>query len=246
MKTLSMRSIAKPASANEADRSIEAVIATPKAPVRRTGPKPDRTGWGTWVEELDLAGADLSRLVGAPLLLDHQPTADAQIGVVEAAGRTVDGLVATLRFSREQAGFSAWRDVVDGIRRQLSIGYQVIEWSGPTGNRDEPTFVALRWLPLEVSLTPIGADAGARFRSLATETGVLPPMNTTTTAEVRPDTTAAAVAAAGNARERAIGHTVVGVDAVELKPLHDEIVDGDVANFVQGDADDLRRVGQVV
>ncbi|MFO1036316.1 MAG: hypothetical protein U1E45_05690 [Geminicoccaceae bacterium] len=201
------RTVAKPATFDEASRTVEAVVATPQAPVRRIGPKPDGSGYGPYIEVLELAGADLSRLVGAPLLVDHVPVSEFQVGVVETARRTAEGIVCLVRFSREDAGFSAGRDVADGIRRQLSVGYQVQEWSGPTGDRNEPTFTAIKWMPLEVSIVPIGADAGARFRSMPTETGVSLPMTTTTTAEVRPDTAAAAVAAE---RERAAEITRLG------------------------------------
>lgn len=187
------RGIERPTTIDETNRAVEALIAAPGAPVLRSGPRPDASGWGAYIEELDPAGADLSRLAGAPLLLDHVPATEFQVGVVEAARRTPEGIVATLRFSREDAAFKIWRDVADGIRRQVSIGYQVHEWTGPSGDRTNPTFTATKWTPLEVSIVPIGADPNARFRSLSPESGVF--SMTTQTAETRPDATASAVEA---------------------------------------------------
>ena len=61
----------------------------------------------------------------APLLLDHDMT--KQIGVIEefkldqAAQRTV----AVVRFGRSSLAEEVFRDVLDGIRMNISVGYRV-------------------------------------------------------------------------------------------------------------------------
>lgn len=146
----------------------EAVISTGAA-VLRPGPRPDGS-FGPWWEALDPAGADLSRMEGASLLVDHLARSDFQVGVVETARMEAGKLVASLRFSKNPKAQELEADVRDRIRRQLSVGYGVQEWRRDSG-RDEPvpTFTATRWQPLEVSLVAIGADPEARFRSSNTE-----------------------------------------------------------------------------
>jgi hypothetical protein len=122
--------------------------------------------FGGWLEVLDMAGADLSRAVGAPLLRDHVPSSEAQIGVVEHVARHNNELRATLRFSTGDAGRSFFADVAHGIRRQVSCGYLVTAWARVGTDRDVPTVRAASWQLLEVSVVALGADPSARTRSL--------------------------------------------------------------------------------
>ena len=91
----------------------------------------------------------------APLLLDHDPS--QQIGVIESV--VLDGearrLRATARLGRGELATSILRDVEDGIRTNISVGYSIdkLERKG-TGD----DFVATRWRPLEASLVSIPAD----------------------------------------------------------------------------------------
>lgn len=106
---------------------------------------------------------DLSRLKdGAALLLNHDP--DRQIGVVEEASLDVEArkVRGRIRFSRGVLGREVEQDVKDGIRRQISVGYQVervklIERSdGDEGKIDK--YRITRWLPYEVSVVSVAAD----------------------------------------------------------------------------------------
>ena len=103
--------------------------------------------------------ADLSRLNdGAPLLLNHDP--NQLIGVVEKAW-TADGRgYATARFSSNEQAQQVRQDVADGILRNVSFGYRVLEMTaGEKGNGDQPqTFTADSWMPYELSLVSIAAD----------------------------------------------------------------------------------------
>jgi len=103
--------------------------------------------------------ADLSRLNdGAPLLLNHDP--NQLIGVIEKAW-TADGRgYATARFSSKDQAQQVRQDVADGILRNVSFGYRVLQLTASEkGNGDQPqTFTADSWMPYEVSLVSIPAD----------------------------------------------------------------------------------------
>jgi len=71
---------------------------------------------------------DLSRLNDGrhPLLLNHNP--DEQIGVIERASVDADKrLRGTARFSRAAKAQEIRQDVGDGIRTQVSVGYEILE-----------------------------------------------------------------------------------------------------------------------
>lgn len=139
---------------NHEARTVEAIAAT-GAPVQRGG----------FVERLDMAQADLARLIGAPLLDGHRSgsTRD-QLGVVEAAEVRAEGLWVRLRFRSNDAARAVLADIGDGTLRGLSIGYSVAEWKeGREGAQRIRT--ATRWTPVEVSIVPVPADAGAHFRN---------------------------------------------------------------------------------
>ncbi len=108
----------QPTSANLDARTVEAIVST-GADARRPG----------FTERLDLSGADLSRLVGGPVLDAHRSgsTRD-QLGVVEAAELRREGLWVRLRFRTNEAAQAVLGDIAEGTLRGLSIGYTVAEW----------------------------------------------------------------------------------------------------------------------
>jgi hypothetical protein len=117
-----------PATLNLDARTCEATISSGAAVLRR-GIYPDGSGFGPWYEALDLAGADLSRLEGAPVLLDHAAyDSRARVGVVETVRRDRGQLVARLRFSEREDVAPLLQDLAGGIGGQVSIGYSVEEW----------------------------------------------------------------------------------------------------------------------
>ncbi|GGE04763.1 phage prohead protease, HK97 family [Gemmobacter megaterium] len=141
-------------SVNPEDRTVEAIVST-GAPVQRGG----------FIERLLLPGADLSRLIGAPVLDAHRNASTRdQLGVVEAAELRPEGLWVRMRFRSNDAAKAVLADIGDGTLRGLSIGYSVAEWEdGREGAQRIRT--AKRWTPLEVSIVPVPADAGAHFRN---------------------------------------------------------------------------------
>jgi len=94
----------------------------------------------------------------APLLLDHD--ARQQIGVVERAYMDKDKLRAQVRFSKSTMAEDVYRDVVDGIRGNVSIGYQIQGMTkDENGYKDKPLYRVNQFKPLEVSMVSIPADS---------------------------------------------------------------------------------------
>jgi hypothetical protein len=159
---------------NREARTVEAIAAT-RATVRQPPPSP-MGAYAPWGESLDMAGADLSRFVGAPVLLDHQNRTDHLVGTVEAAWMVNGELHARLRFATTARGEEAMVMIGGGILSGVSIGYSVTQYE-----RDGETFIARRWAPMELSLTPIPADGAARIR--AADTPSLAPKDSTMTTD---------------------------------------------------------------
>jgi hypothetical protein len=152
-----------PATANEEQRTIEVVWSTGAA-VRRA----DWMTGKVYVEELSMEPGHvrLGRLnSGAPLLNTHDRfDLRGIIGVVERAWLADGEGRALVRFSRRPEVDPVWRDVLDGVIRNVSIGYRVYRYEEFPGEKP-PRLLATDWEPEEVSLVPVGADAGAGVRS---------------------------------------------------------------------------------
>lgn len=126
---------------------------------------------GDWFEELDMSprAVRLDRLNGgASLLNNHQAKELSNVlGVVERAW--IDGTEgrALVRFSSREDVEPIWRDVQAGIIRNVSVGYQVHQWSDPVRGADgePPTYRALDWEPMELSLVAVAFDAGGQVRN---------------------------------------------------------------------------------
>lgn len=135
-------------------RTVEAIIST--------GAETQRPGY---IERLDLSGADLSALVGAPVLDAHRSASTRdQLGVIEAVELRPEGIWACLKFRNNAAAQSVLADVGEGTLRGLSIGYQVTAWKDEMRGQTRVR-TAIKWKPIEVSLVPVPADAGAHFRN---------------------------------------------------------------------------------
>lgn len=113
-----------------------------------------------FIEVLDHAPAsvDLScARDGLPLLMDHDPR--RQVGLIEdvrvGADRKLRGLV---RFSRGRAGQDARKDMEDGIRQKISVGYRLDQYTDERAEGAIPTRRYTRWTPMEGSSVAIPAD----------------------------------------------------------------------------------------
>ena len=103
---------------------------------------------------------DLSRLNSghAPLLLDHDLT--KQIGVIERTylDQSDRKLRSVVRFGKSALAQEVYQDVKDGIRSNVSIGYQIREMEQK--NERDGTVAISSWVPYEASIVSVPADAG--------------------------------------------------------------------------------------
>ena len=112
------------------------------------------------VEILDHASTSvrLGRLNdGGALLLNHN--GDKQIGVVESAKIDTDRVGrAVVRFGKGAEADAIFQDVIDGIRRKVSVGYavhgMVLESSDDSGD----VYRITDWEPVEISIVSVPAD----------------------------------------------------------------------------------------
>lgn len=134
---------------DEATRTVELAFSS-EAPYARW--------WGTEILEHTAAAVDLTRLkTGGPLLCDHD-TRD-QIGVIESVRIDADRVGrAVVRFGKSARAEEIFRDVVDGIRRNVSVGYSIDDLVLAEKSGDEETYRVTRWTPYEVSLVSVPAD----------------------------------------------------------------------------------------
>lgn len=148
---------------NEKDRTVEVVFATEAEVVRY--------GWdGKYVEVLDCreTSVRLERLnSGAPVLDNHSAySLKNQIGVVVRAWAAGNECRALLRFSDRDDIAGIISDIKSGIIRNVSVGYRVYTYEQSEQAKDEvPTYRALDWEPMEISMVPIPADYNAGVRS---------------------------------------------------------------------------------
>jgi HK97 family phage major capsid protein/HK97 family phage prohead protease len=134
----------------EDDRRVRMSISS-EEPVERS--------FGLEVLRHDDGAADLSRLNSghAPLLLDHDLT--KQIGVIERTylDQSDRKLRSVVRFGKSALAQEVYQDVKDGIRSNVSIGYQIRTMED---KRADGTVGISSWLPYEASIVSVPADAG--------------------------------------------------------------------------------------
>lgn len=94
---------------------------------------------------------------GAPLLLNHDW--DDQIGVIESVtiGDDRRGR-ATVRFSRNKDADEIFQDVMDGIRRHVSVGYRILAAKLEEIEGGDDTYRIIDWEPYEISIVSVPAD----------------------------------------------------------------------------------------
>ncbi len=133
--------------------------------------EPVERSFGLEVLEHSEEAVDLTRLNSghAPLLLDHDLT--KQIGVVERTylDATDRRLRAVVRFGKSALAREIYDDVKDGIRSNVSIGYQIRNMDAK--NDRAGTVSVNSWMPYEASIVSVPADAGVGVnRSAETKT----------------------------------------------------------------------------
>jgi len=114
--------------------------------------------WG--VEILDLGKQSIrdKRLrLGAPLLVGHDST--DQVGVVEDFEISSDRKLRILaRFGKSARAEEVWQDVLDGIRRNTSVGYVIHDMVLEQQSEGQNTYRVTDWEPYEGSLVAVPAD----------------------------------------------------------------------------------------
>lgn len=151
---------------NDETRTVELTFSTGADVVRY-----DWVSGKRFIERLsmDPKHIRLERLnAGAPLLNAHSAYSLAdQIGIVEPNTAKLAGKEgrATVRFSKRTDVEPFYQDVRDGIIRNVSVGYRVHRFEETAGKGEMPVRLATDWEPYEISMVPMGSDAGARVRS---------------------------------------------------------------------------------
>jgi len=119
---------------------------------------------------------------GIPLLDSHDST--KQIGIVEEYSFDTDGIARCVaRFSQNEEGEKVFRDVRDGIKKGVSVGFMIWELNLESKSKDKPSvYRADDWEPYEVSIVAVPADISVGVgRSMDTEPDAADP------AEICPD-----------------------------------------------------------
>lgn len=100
--------------------------------------------------EISEEAIDFTRLVDnrAPLLFSHDP--ERQLGAITKAWIENGKLMVTAKFSSNSFPQSILRDIQDGLRKNVSVGYQILDFVMVKENDYEhPVMLVKHWLPLE-------------------------------------------------------------------------------------------------
>lgn len=181
---LSVRGEFQPSTVDIEKRTVELVWTT--------GARVLRYDWlgNRYYEELstDATGVKLERLnLGAPFLKDHfGRSIDFQVGVVLRAWMENGIGKAVVQISNHHPDAERiFGDIVDGVLRNISVGYDPIEYTEMPPTADGiPVYRANLWEPYELSIVAIPADAESQFRTRseskeAIEVNILQESNTT-------------------------------------------------------------------
>lgn len=136
---------------DEESRTVELTFSSEEPVERFFG-----DSFGKEILEHESGSVRLNRLkAGGPLLMDHD-TRD-QVGVIESVSVDTSARKgrAKARFSQSARAAEIFQDVVDGIRRSVSVGYLVHRMME---DPDSNEFRAVDWEPLEISLVSVPAD----------------------------------------------------------------------------------------
>lgn len=114
--------------------------------------------WGTEILDMRPESIRQTRLrSGAPLLVGHD-SAD-QVGVMEDFEITTGGkLRVKARFSKSARAEEIWLDVLDGIRKNASVGYIIHDLVLERQEEDVSIYRVTDWEPMEGSLVAVPAD----------------------------------------------------------------------------------------
>lgn len=113
--------------------------------------------WGIEILDHSTKSVNLDRLTNsAPLLFNHN--IDEVIGVIETAKIEDNKGIALVRFGNSAKAKEVFSDVVDGIMKNVSVGYQIDEMKLESEKDGVETYRVTRWQPFEISIVSIPAD----------------------------------------------------------------------------------------
>lgn len=140
-------------------RAAEIDEETREVDVSFSSEQPYERWWGIEVLGHGQGEADMSWIASgrAPVLADHDP--GNQIGVVLSAqiGRDRKGR-SRWRFGKSARAEQELQDAKDGVRCNVSVGYEIRELELVKQEGDAKTYRVTEWRPLEQSLVSIPAD----------------------------------------------------------------------------------------
>lgn len=122
---------------------------------------PVRRWYGMEILDHNAGSVRLGRLKDSgPLLMDHNRK--DQVGVVESVEIGTDKRgYAVVRFGKSPRAEEIYQDVLDGIRRSVSVDYATYKHEKTEGENGKPdTYRFTDWEPLEISMVAVPADAG--------------------------------------------------------------------------------------
>lgn len=141
--------IAERGAIDEEARTVELAFAT-ETPVERF--------WGFEVLDCQSRSIRQDRLRnGAALLVNHD--GDDQVGVIESVQIGTDRVArAVVRFGKSARASEVFQDVVDGIRKNVSVGYRIHAAQLESESDGVATYRVTDWEPYEISLASVPAD----------------------------------------------------------------------------------------
>ena len=151
---------------SEDNNTVEVVFATETA-VKRFDWNENR--YFNEVLEISDEAVDITRLdSGAPVLNNHDSyRLDSVLGVVEKAwiDKSKKEARAIIRLSKEEDDAQIVSKIKNGIIRNLSVGYNITEYTINTKDVEIPEYRATKWTPMEISFVSVPADPQSGVRS---------------------------------------------------------------------------------
>lgn len=160
------RALIQPATLDAEKREVDVVFITETLV--------PRFGWTEDFDELLVCETEAIRMEranrGLPVLDCHRSES-----VHNQVGRSIKvwineqrQLCARVRFSQRPDVAGLWQDIVEGIVKDISGGYEIFKYEReerPNGQR--PIYRATDWMPTEISLAPVQADIKSEIRGQA-------------------------------------------------------------------------------
>ena len=133
---------------NEENRTIELSFSSEE---------PYERYWGVEILDHSPTSVKMERLNnGAPLLFNHDR--DVVLGVVEYAKIDNKRGIALVRFGNSEKAKEVFSDVVDGIMKNVSVGYQINEMELTSKSEGVETYRITNWQPFGISIVSVPAD----------------------------------------------------------------------------------------